>query len=45
MGEKSRIHLRAGGLTMAFEPQQAFLRYVSLGGTEILRGVYADSSI
>jgi len=41
MAEKNRIRLKAGDLTMDFEPQQAFLRYVKFGGTEILRGVYA----
>ncbi len=36
-----RIVLDAGPLTMVFEPDGAFLRYVRLGETEILRGVYA----
>ncbi|MDA1191827.1 MAG: hypothetical protein O3A46_09120 [Candidatus Poribacteria bacterium] len=36
-----RISLRAGALMMQFEPELAFLRYVRLGRTEILRGLYA----
>lgn len=35
------IPLRAGALTMLFEPETGFLRCVRLGGREILRGVYA----
>jgi len=35
-----RIQLTAGPLTMVFEPDQAFLRHVRLGCTEILRGIY-----
>ena len=35
------IELRAGPLRMVFEPGEAFVRYVRLGGQEVLRGVYA----
>lgn len=35
-----RLDLRAGPLSMVFEPQTAFLRYVRLEDREILRGVY-----
>src|SRR5205085_5236825 len=35
------LHLRAGPLTMIFEPDNAFLRYVRLGDHEIIRSVYA----
>ena len=35
------IHLRAGPLTMIFEPDNAFLRYVRLGDHEIVRSIYA----
>jgi hypothetical protein len=35
------IALRAGPLTMLFEPATAFLRYIRLGDYEVLRGVYA----
>jgi D-apionolactonase len=44
-GSQSRppdpIPLRAGPLTLLFEPEGAFLRYVRLGDREILRGIYA----
>src|SRR6266545_4350970 len=33
--------LRAGPLTMLFEPDNAFLRYVRLGDQEIVRNIYA----
>ena len=33
--------LRAGPLSMMFEPELAFLRYIRLGNREILRGIYA----
>jgi len=36
-----RILLRAGPVTMVFEPSLAFLRHVAVGGREILRGIYA----
>lgn len=36
-----RIDLRAGPLSMVFEPGGAFLRYVRLGDEEILRGLYS----
>jgi len=36
-----RIQLRVGALSMVFEPQLGFLRYMTYGGKEILRGVYA----
>ncbi len=35
------IDLEAGPLTMRFEPQSAFLRYVRVGDVEVVRGVYA----
>ena len=35
------LRLRAGPLEMIFEPDAAFLRYLSLGDTEILRGIYS----
>src|SRR5207247_4882917 len=34
------IDLRAGPLSMIFEPKNAFLRYIRFGDREILRGVY-----
>jgi len=43
--EKSTVErpfvLRAGPLSMLFEPELAFLRYIRLGNREILRGIYA----
>jgi D-apionolactonase len=35
------IALRAGPLTMIFEPDNAFLRYIRLGDHEIVRNIYA----
>jgi hypothetical protein len=35
------LPLRAGPLTMVFEPNTLFLRYIRLGDREVLRGVYA----
>src|SRR5689334_1334552 len=35
------LALRAGPLTMIFEPDNAFLRYVRLGDHEIIRNIYA----
>ena len=35
-----RIELRAGPLSMVFEPEGGFLRYLRLGEREILRGIY-----
>src|SRR5688572_22603954 len=35
------IPLRAGPLSMVFEPDNAFLRYVKLGSDEVLRGISA----
>lgn len=35
------IPLRAGPLTMIFEPDNAFLRYVNVGPHEVLRGINA----
>ena len=35
------LALRAGALTMNFEPDKAFLRYVRLGDHEIVRNIYA----
>ena len=41
-GEVSRpIELRAGPLTLLFEPETAFLRHIRLGDHEVLRAVYA----
>lgn len=38
---KSRhLSLRAGPLTMVFDPNSGFLRYVKIGRHEVLRGVY-----
>jgi D-apionolactonase len=34
------IILRAGPISMLFEPGSAFLRYIRLGNQEILRGIY-----
>ena len=36
-----RIQLREGALSMVFEPQLGFLRYMTYGGKEIFRRVYA----
>src|SRR4051812_31149191 len=35
------IELTAGPLTLSFEPEIAFIRYVRVGDREVLRGVYA----
>lgn len=35
------IELTAGGLTMVFEPELGFLRYIRYGETEVIRGIYA----
>jgi len=35
------LSLRAGPLTMIFEPDNAFLRYIRLGDHEIIRNIYA----
>ncbi|MDP6042455.1 MAG: hypothetical protein QGG64_28145, partial [Candidatus Latescibacteria bacterium] len=35
-----RIMLNAGSVSMIFEPDLGFLRYIKLGETEILRGLY-----
>ncbi|MFN3649306.1 MAG: hypothetical protein ACK47B_06960 [Armatimonadota bacterium] len=40
-GNRQALQLRAGPLTLLFEPELAFLRYVRLGSTEVLRGIYA----
>ena len=41
-GETVRpIELRAGPLTLAFEPQTAFLRHIRLGDHEVVRAIYA----
>ncbi len=37
----ARIALRAGPLTLLFEPATAFMRYICLGDREVLRGVYS----
>jgi hypothetical protein len=37
----SALPLRAGPLTMLFEPDNAFLRYIRLGDHEVVRNVYA----
>ncbi len=36
-----QIQLGVGALSMVFEPQLGFLRYMTCGGKEILRGVCA----
>jgi hypothetical protein len=36
-----QIELSAGPLTMVFEPELAFLRYIRYGDREVLRGLYA----
>ncbi|MEE2754568.1 MAG: hypothetical protein VX910_11340 [Candidatus Latescibacterota bacterium] len=36
-----RIELQAGPLSMCFEPEIGFLRYIRLGDQEILRGLYS----
>ncbi len=38
---KRPYSLRAGPLRAIFEPTTGFLRYLSVGGTEVLRGIYA----
>ena len=35
------IELAAGPLTLVFEPEIAFVRYVRAAGREVLRGIYA----
>jgi len=41
-GETPRpIELRAGPLTLSFEPYTAFLRHIRLGDHEVVRAVYA----
>jgi hypothetical protein len=40
-GQSGRIRLRAGPLEAEFEPQSGFLRWVRVGGREVVRGVYA----
>ena len=35
-----RVKLRAGPLSMVFEPRHAFLRYIRLGEREVIRGIY-----
>ncbi len=37
---KERIRLAAGPLTMDLEPDSGFLRYIRLGGREVLRSIY-----
>src|SRR5262249_5279387 len=36
-----QIELNAGPVSMIFEPDLGFLRYIKLGDNEILRGIYA----
>lgn len=36
-----QLELRAGALTMVFEPQLGFLRYIRYGEREVIRGIYA----
>ena len=36
-----QIELRAGPLSMFFEPESGFLRYIRMGNREILRGIYS----
>ena len=33
--------LQAGPVSLVFQPERLFMRYLKIGGTEILRGVYA----
>jgi hypothetical protein len=41
-GEVQRpLDLRAGPLTLSFEPQTAFLRHIRLGDHEVVRAIYA----
>jgi hypothetical protein len=41
-GEAPRpVELRAGPLTLQFEPQTAFLRHIRLGDHEVVRAIYA----
>jgi len=41
-GETARpIELRAGPLTLLFEPETAFLRHIRLGDHEVVRAIYA----
>ena len=40
-GQSGRLRLRAGPLEAEFEPQSGFLRWVRVGGLEVVRGVYA----
>jgi hypothetical protein len=35
------IELAAGELTLVFEPELAFVRYVRYGNAEVIRGIYA----
>jgi D-apionolactonase len=35
------VALKAGPLTMIFEPETAFLRHVRLGDFEVIRAIYA----
>lgn len=41
VGSVDPVALRAGPLTMEFEPETGFLRYVRLGDRELIRAVYA----
>ncbi|MBI1923392.1 hypothetical protein HYR99_03985 [Candidatus Poribacteria bacterium] len=36
-----QIELQAGPLSMFFEPESGFLRYIRMGNREILRGIYS----
>src|SRR5436853_1628472 len=38
---RKALSLRAGPLTMIFEPDNGFLRYVRLGDHELVRNIYA----
>src|SRR5687768_4466914 len=38
---EDRISLAAGPVTLEFQPDIAFVRYVRIGSAEILRGLYA----
>src|SRR5688572_8119968 len=40
METKSALELRAGPLTMTFDPSNAFLRHVRWGGQELVRAIY-----
>lgn len=40
MDTKSVVELRAGPLTLIFDPSNAFIRYIRWGGQELVRAIY-----